>query len=125
MPHYNTPAEERVAIEDFQKFTEEQVKPEIRSLMGAKTKKEFDSRRDAARKGDVIREWQVKFTTFIGAHEIANLNAAATIAQEVTGMLRDGLSYKQGLPDEGGRRRKTRRSTRSRRSRGSMRISSA
>jgi hypothetical protein len=113
MPHYNTPAEERVAIEDFQKFTEEQVKPEIQSLMTAKTKKDFERKRDSAKEGAIIREWQTKFGTFIGAHDVANLNAAASIAQEVTGMLRDALSFKQGLPEEGGRRKtRRRRSTR-------------
>jgi hypothetical protein len=111
MPHYNTVKEEREAIEQFQTLTEEKVKPAVQSLKDAATQLEFKNRRDALRDSDLIREWQAMFGTFRGAHEVANLDAATNIAQEVSDAMREAVEYSKDLavasaPAAGGKRRK-------------------
>lgn len=97
MPHYNTLAEERVAIENFQMLTETQLKPEIRNLMSATSKSEFERRIGDMRDGNVMSEWRAMFDSFRDPHDPANQNAAADIAQEVNALLRRALAHKGTL----------------------------
>lgn len=111
MPHYPTVKEEREAIEQFQILTENKVKPAIAELKEASTQLEFDSRRDALRNSDLMRQWQAMFGTFRDAREDANLTAATDITQEVAVLMKDAVEHRKGLaqasaPAAGGKRRK-------------------
>ena len=101
MPHYNTVAEERAAIETFQTLTETQLKPEIRNLMSATTRADFERRIGEMRNGNVMGEWQAMFATFNDPHDPANQDTASDIAQEINALLRQAVAHKGTLPAGG------------------------
>ena len=97
MPHYKSLKEEREAIEEFQILTETRVKPAIEALKQSTSQADFDTRRDALRDGNLMRDWQAMFGTFRNARETANMNAASDIAKEVADSMRAAVDYRKNL----------------------------